>query len=242
MLSGPHKRAIFSGLLRFAREGGPPPAPTLHGCIAAVQKLSYLRICKLEAKHGVDLGTTYRTETTGRSFVHISAEAKRQELVENLRKAKFFSLLLDGSTDAGNVDNELVLVVWFDHDGGDERVCTRTSHFKIMRQSTVNAQGLFDTLQEVLQSLGIQAIDSKKCTRLVGIGTDRASANIAGGGLNGLIEAKLPWMFWMWCLAHRMELAVRDALKTMYFSSVDDMLLNLYLLYAKSPKKCWQQE
>ena len=76
-----------------------------------------------------------------------------------------------------------------------------------MRQSTVNAQGLFDTLHDVLQSLGIQAMDSEKCTRLVGIGTDGASANIAGGGLNGLIEAKLPWMFWMWCLAHRMERA-----------------------------------
>ena len=110
------------GFCALQGRGVPPPAPTLHGCIAAVQKLSYLRICKLEAKHGVDLGTTYRTETTGRSFVHISAEAKRQELVENLRKAKFFSLLLDGSTDAGNVDNELVLVVWFDHDGGDESV------------------------------------------------------------------------------------------------------------------------
>ena len=207
----PHFRRVNAGRHLMARE-----------------KLSFPRICELEAKHGVDLGTTYCTETTVRSFVHFSAEVKRQELVENLRKATFFSLLLDGSTDDGNVDKELVLVVWFDKNGGDEKLCTRTSHFKIMRPSTVNAQGLFDTLQEVLQNLGIQAIDSEKCTRLVGIGTDGASANITGGDLNGLKEAKLPWMFWMWCLAHRMELAVRDALKMTYFSSVDGMLLNLY--------------
>ena len=49
-------------------------------------------------------------------------------------------------------------------------------------------------------------------------------------------------MFWMWCLAHTLELAIKDALKTTYFDSVDGMLLNLYLLYLKSPKKCRQLE
>ena len=135
-----------------------------------------------------------------------------------------------------------MLVVWFDKDRTNEKVSTRTSHFKIMRPSTVTAQGVFDMLQELLQSLGIQAIDSEKCTRLVGIGTDGASANIIGRGLKGLVEAKLPWMFWMWCLAHGLELAIKDALKTRYFDSVDGMLLNLYLLYSKSPKKCRQLE
>ena len=99
----------------------------------------YPAICELEAKHGVDLGTNYRTQTARSSFVHYSAEAIREELPEKLRKAKFFSLLLDGSTDAANVDNELVLVVWFDKDGTNEKVSTRTSHFKIMRPSTVTA-------------------------------------------------------------------------------------------------------
>ena len=121
-------------------------------------------------------------------------------------------------------------------------MCTRTTHFKIMRPSVLSAQGLYDMLQELLQCLGIQAIDSEKCTQLVWIGMDGSSANIAGGGLKGLVEAKLPWMFWMWCLAHRLELALKDALKTTYFDSVDGMLLNLYLLYAKSPKKCRQLE
>ena len=36
---------------------------------------------------------------------------------DHLKKAKFFSLLLDGSTDKGNIDNELVLVVWCEIDG-----------------------------------------------------------------------------------------------------------------------------
>ena len=158
----------------------------------AREKLSFRKypwICELEAKHGANLGTTYHTETARRSFIHFAAEAWRQELLVNLRKTKFFSLLLDSSTDAGNINNELVLAVWFDWDGSDEKVCTRTSHFKIMKPSILNAQGLFDVLQELLQCLGIQVITSEKCTELVGIGTNGASAKIAGGGLKGLVEA-----------------------------------------------------
>ena len=46
----------------------------------------------------------------------------------------------------------------------------------------------------------------------------------------------------MWCLAHRLELAVKDALKSTAFDAVDDMLLKLYYLYEKLPKKCRELE
>ena len=46
----------------------------------------------------------------------------------------------------------------------------------------------------------------------------------------------------MWCLAHRLELAIKDTLKATYFSLNDEMLLRLYLLYEKSPKNCRQLE
>ena len=39
-------------------------------------------------------------------------------------------------------------------------------------------------------------------------------------------------------MAHRLELAVKDALVGTAFDAVDDMLLKLYYLYEKSPKKC----
>ncbi len=151
-------------------------------------------------------------------------------------------MLLDGSTDAGNVDNELLLVVWFDRDGVDQKVYTRTSYFKMSRPSTVTAEGLFEVLQGAVQSLGIQAIKAEECAKLVGIGTDGASANVAGRGLKGLVERELSWIFWMWCLAHRLELAIKDALKQTSFDKVEEMLLRLYFIYEKSPKKCRQLE
>ena len=52
-----------------------------------------------------------------------------------------------------------------------------------------------------------------------------------------MVENKLNWIFWMWCLAHRLELAIKDALTGTVFDTVDDMLLRLYYLYNKSSKK-----
>ena len=65
---------------------------------------------------------------------------------------------------------------------------------------------------------------------------------MAAGGLKGLVENELPWIFWMWCLAHRLELSVKDALKSTFFNQIDEMLLRLYYIYEKSPKKCRELE
>ena len=61
--------------------------------------------------------------------MHYIAMAKWQVLLQKLSETKFFSLLLDGSTDKGNVDNEVLLAVWCDPDGSDEKVHTRMDYF-----------------------------------------------------------------------------------------------------------------
>ena len=40
-----------------------------------------------------------------------------------------------------------------------------------------------------------------------------------------------------WCVAHRLELALKDALKGTAFDDVGELLLRLYYFYKKSPKK-----
>ena len=91
----------------------------------------------------------------------------------------------------------------------DEKVCTKTTYFKVCRPSTVTAKGLLEVLEHALQMLGIPAITFESCNKLVGLGTDGASANVAARGLKGLVEDKVDWIFWMWCLAHRIELALK---------------------------------
>ena len=202
----------------------------------------YPKICELEAHHGVCIGTSYINENAGNEMIHYIAESRRQELMKKLANAKFFSLLLDGSTDTANIDNEVILAVWCDRDGRDEKVHTRMEYFTVVRPQSVTAEGLLKVLESGLQVLGINEISAENCKKLVGIGTDGASANIAALGLKVLVERRLSWVFWMWCMAHRLELAIKDAMKATAFDLIDDLLLRLYYLYEKSPKKCRELE
>ena len=51
-----------------------------------------------------------------------------------------------------------------------------------------------------------------------------------------MVEGELQWVFWMSCLAHRQELALKDASRGTVFDLIDDMLIHLYYVYDKSPK------
>ena len=83
------------------------------------------------------------------------------------------------------------------------------------------------------------ALQVKNLQILVGVGADGAAVNISEiSGLKAKVQYVLPWIFWMWCFAHRLELGSRDALSNPVSKEIDEMLLRIYYLYNKSPKKC----
>ena len=55
--------------------------------------------------------------------------------------------------------------------------------------------------------------------------------------MKGKLQHALPWLFWSWCFAHCLELACKNSLCTQLFKDIEDMLLKLYYVYKKSPKK-----
>ena len=99
------------------------------------------------------------------------------------------------------------------------------NYFGVARPKSITGAGLFECLKSSLQRVGISAINAEECKQLIGIGTDGASANVASAGLKGHVENEIPWVFWIWCLAHRLELAMKDALKGTRFDLIDEMLL-----------------
>jgi len=207
----------------------------------AIEKMAYTKyskVCQLEVLHGVDLGTSYRNDVACKTFCHFISQSKRQSLNNELTKAKFFSLLLDGSTDCSNVENVMFLAVYCDTNASDEKVHSKMTYLTVDCPSSATGEGLFASLEKILRDLGFSSLDTDACRKLIGVGTDGASANIAGRGLKGLVEAKLDWICWVWCLAHRLELAIKDALTGTVFDHIDDMLTRLFYLYSKSPKKC----
>ena len=175
---------------------------------------------------------SYLNENVGVTFCHFTAEARRQELMTIFSSVKFFSILMNGTTDKGNIDH-LCLVLHCDTTSSDEKVHTWISYLTVARPQTVIAEGFFEWLQSGLRQLGIEATDAAAgdCKKIVELELMGAAANIFSGGFKGLVERKLHWVFWTWCLAHRLELAVKDVLKGTAFNITDDMLLRLYHIY-----------
>ena len=75
--------------------------------------------------------------------------------------------------------------------------------------------------------------------RMIRLGCDGTNANIgSGGGLKSYLQEDIPWVIVTWCLAHRLELSIKDALKDTFFKEIDELLLQVYYVYERSPKKC----
>lgn len=191
-------------------------------------------LCEMETRHEVDLGSGYKNDQACAMFVRYIAKEQRDQLRSVLENVKFFSIQADGTTDAGNVEDELFTVLYLDHSGSDGRVHVCSKLFAVRQPKSGDAEGLFKCFEAAMSYVDIPDWTSK----LVGFGCDGASVNIAAGGLRGHLEESVTWVVVIWCLAHRLELSLKDALKGTLFSSIDDMLLRAYYLYHKSPKKC----
>ena len=79
------------------------------------------------------------------------------------------------------------MVVWCEcnRSSSDMKIHTRTAYFHVHRPKTVDVPGLFENLKGGLSGLGISSVNAGTFTKLIGIGSDGESANIARGGLKG---------------------------------------------------------
>lgn len=66
------------------------------------------------------------------------------------------------------------------------------------------------------------------------------SIGLTKDGVISILQRKLPWVGYLWCVAHRLELALKDALQGTIFDAIDEVLLRLYYLYENLPKKLRQ--
>ena len=176
-----------------------------------------------------------------KAITHFIAEAQRKQFLDSLSVIRFFSFLMDGSTDAGNKEQELVLVLFCIKDDEAQEIRSCTRYLSVGNPAQTNAEGLIDCLGDALGRLGIDlhqrdtVMKVQDRSALVGGGTDGASVNIGfHNGMKARMQSTFPWA---WCFSHRLELACKDALTSSLFTEISEMLLRLYYLYSKSPKK-----
>jgi hypothetical protein len=205
-----------------------------------------LPFTKYPSHHGVDLGSSYKNPPAAKSFIHFIAESQRQDFIAVLSSVPYFSFLMDSSTDEGNVEQEVFALQYCNINDTLLEITSNCRFFAVLSPEKTDADGLIKCLDVALKPLGIDDVKDQKLILevkdkpiLVGGMTDGAAVNIAQrNGMRGKLQDKLPWLFWGWCYAHRLELACKDALSSLIFKDIEEMLLRLYYLYHKSPRKC----
>ena len=186
---------------------------------------------EIEKLHGVKYTGTYENETACKNFIFCIAEYLfEQETRKKLELVNFVAILCDGSTDKSITEQEVVYVIYTD----PETFQTTMKFFEVIAPSeSQDAPGLKQAIIDAFKRHSLESVLSK----LVFLSSDGASVNCGkNSGLIRLFQNDYPWMAFIWCFSHRLELALKDALKE-FIEPVETSLRHLYYLYSNSSKK-----
>ena len=192
----------------------------------------FVDLVELEKLHEVKFQAgSYENESACRDFINNIAEYFfRKELYEKLICVNFIAILCDGSTDRSVIEQEVVYVIFTDPDTFKPALC----FFEVLGlDSSQDARGICDAIKATFKNHNLEYVLDK----LVFFSSDEASVNSGiKSGLIALFHEEYEWVSFIWCFSHRLELALKDALKE-YIDPVEETLRHLYYLYQKSSKK-----
>ena len=92
-------------------------------------------------------------------------------------------------------------------------------------------------MESIKESFKVVSIDDL-FHKLVGFGADGANVNKGNKeGVKAILRRENPWLNFGWCVAHRLELSLKDSLQGTVFDEIDEVILRMHYLYRKAPKK-----
>ena len=189
-------------------------------------------IVELEKLHGVQFSPSgaYEHRNGCKTFIKFSSKSIFEKTVkERVIRSNFVSILCDGSTDKAVIEMECIYVLYVDPDTFTP-VC---SFFKLEDPLSQEATGIFNAIKKAFTDNGVEEL----LERVFFLGSDGASVN--SSGVKVLImhfRVAYPWVVFVRCLSHRLELTIKHGLKDI-MEPIDTCLRNLYYLYKKSSKK-----
>ena len=145
-----------------------------------------------------------------------------------LKSLIFYSILSDGRTDSGNIEEELVYIMYL------SKRTVKVSFLSLKNAQNVDANEIKECMESAFKCFNIDDFQDD----LVRFNVDRAAVNVRLNGRVGiLLKEKSPWLHVIRCFSNRLELAVKDAFKNKAFVKIDNMLSVLYKLYQYSSKR-----
>lgn len=170
-----------------------------------------------------EISAHYNSDKQANTFVKYIAMAERQCVLEKVNTSEFISVALDGSTDSGNLEQELFYVSFLDEN------CD--PHIKFLKiksiQGRATAEGLKDCLYQTFQDMGIDLKD--KCVQL---STDGPSVMKK---MCQNVQENITFLLTFHCSNHRLELAFKDAIKDIEIhTEIHELLNGLHYFYHNS--------
>ena len=157
---------------------------------------------------------------------------------------------MDGSTDSGNTEQELVLVIFCEKDEAKQEIKSHTRYLAVVSPEKTRSDGLVDCLNKALERIGCHIKEGEDAVlitesgpTLVGGCTDGVSVNLGVHiGMKAQLQSKFSWLLGGWWFSHRLQLACKDSFTGNLFKEISEMLLHLYYLYKKWMKKSHELE
>ena len=190
----------------------------------------FLWQCDLDEIKGLDIGKSYRNKEAARIFIESIAVTEFGKVTSHIGNAKFVCVIGDGSTDSSVKEQEM----WFIRTCIDGNI---TVHFiGVHATEKADARHIVQGLQHLLQNnLNIQW--DTICKIIVALACDGASVMTGcKAGVGALLRETQPELVTIHCMAHRLELSLKDVMKKvpLYQKIVSILLKGLYLFYHKS--------
>lgn len=194
------------------------------------------KLIALEKRHGVDLGDTYNTVEKCEEFTECIAEDKKDALKRQLANTLYFSVCCDGSTDVSVTEKEIIFIIYVDNNSECDVKC---DFLTITDLQSGRAVDILAAIKTTLLDFGIDEENIGR--RLVGFLADGASVNMGQKkGVAAELKKQCPWLFSVHCLSHRLELSIKDYVRSTYLSDIFSLLTDIHEFYCRSPSRLQQ--
>ncbi|KAL5019633.1 hypothetical protein ScPMuIL_002525 [Solemya velum] len=169
-------------------------------------------------------------DKAAKEFVGQIAGSYFDELKSCLDKTPFLSIFSDGSTDRTESEKESIMVKVLDD------FYPVVKYLKLKEPENTKSLGILDAIDKSFSDFDMEDYHRKT----VGYSSDGASVMM--GAKKGVIQLlrdrhNAPWILAVWCLAHRLELAIKDCFKETYMDTVIEILVSVYYFYKGSAER-----
>ena len=158
---------------------------------------------------------------------------ERERISDEVHDARFLCVLADGSTDKSITEQEAVYIRYV---GSNGRPTTQFAD--IVSLESADAVGVMAAIEKGLEAVDVD--EGLLREKLAGCNFDGCNVMMGKkGGVMQLLQEKIGRpIVGIHCVAHRLELAVLDAVKTCpYLSRFEDTVKSIFKFYFYSPKR-----